>query len=88
MSNDKNTKIISATQLKAAIRAYKLKRLIIHLPPKAYKKYASQTVRSTIESLCKDFVLTPFLRAIPKLPGHTLVKVCPAKEIRLKLYMV
>ncbi|MBR1601547.1 MAG: hypothetical protein IJ677_08225 [Alphaproteobacteria bacterium] len=68
---NKSKKIISATQLKAAIRAYKLKGLIIHLPPKAYKKHASQTVRSTIESLCKDFVLTPFFKSNSKASGST-----------------
>ena len=77
---NKSKKIISTTQLKAAIRAYKLKGLIIHLPPKAYKKHASQTVRSTIESLCKDFVLTPFLRAIPKRPGAHPGKGLPSKR--------
>ena len=80
MSNDKSKKIISTTQLKAAIIVYKLKGLIIHLPPKAYKKHASQTVRSTIESLCKDFVLTPFLRAIPKRPGAHPGKGLPSKR--------
>lgn len=79
-ARNKSKKIISTTQLKAAIRTYKLKGLIIHLPPKAYKKHASQTVRSTIESLCKDFVLTPFLRAIPKRPGAHPGKGLPSKR--------
>ena len=45
-ARNKSKKIISTTQLKAAIRAYKLKGLIIHLPPKAYKRIHSSVINA------------------------------------------
>ena len=58
----KNT--ISQQQLNAAIEAYNLQDLVKILPPANYKAHAKKTVRSTIEAVCQDFILTPYLKAI------------------------
>lgn len=84
MSTTKNKNIITQQEIDAAIIAYNLQDLIKIFPPKNYKAHAKKTVRSTIEALCKDFVLTPYLKAIPKRPGAQPGKGLPSKRVTIE----
>jgi len=75
----KNT--ISQQQLNAAIEAYNLQDLVKILPPANYKAHAKKTVRSTIEAVCQDFILTPYLKAIPTKMGARTDKGKLSKRI-------
>ena len=61
--------IFTKQQLEAAIIEYNLTELVNTLPPQNYIARRKKTVRSSIEDLYKDLMLTPYLKAIPKRPG-------------------
>lgn len=84
MSKLKTKNTISQQQIDAAIATYNLQDLVKILPPQNYISHAQKTVRSTIEALCKDFVLTPYLKAIPKRPGAHPGKGLPSKRATIE----
>ena len=84
MSTLENKIIITQQQIDAAITTYNLQDLVKILPPQNYISHAQKTVRSTIEALCKDFVLTPYLKAIPKRPGAHPGKGLPSKRATIE----
>lgn len=60
---------ITQQQLDAAIETYGLQDLVKILPPANYKDHTKKTVESSIEALRNDFILTPYLKAIPTKKG-------------------
>ena len=78
---NKNEKIISAEQLKEAIEKFNLQDLINTLPPANYKAHKKRTVEDSIEALRNDFILTPYLKAIPTKKGARTDKGKLSKRI-------
>lgn len=78
----KNT--ISQQQLNAAIEAYNLTELVNTLPPQNYIARRKKTVEDSIEALRNDFMLTPYLKAIPKRPGVRPNKGLPSKAATIE----
>ena len=83
MSNEtnKNEKIISEEQLKEAIEKFNLQDLVNTLPPANYKAHKKRTVEDSIEALRNDFILTPYLKAIPTKKGARTDKGKLSKRI-------
>lgn len=76
--------IFTKQQLEAAIIEYNLTELVNTLPPQNYIASRKKTVRSSIEDLYKDLILTPYLKAIPKRPGVRPNKGLPSKAATIE----
>ena len=76
--------IFTKQQLEAAIIEYNLTELVNTLPPQNYIARRKKTLRSSIENLCKDLMLTPHLKAIPKRPGVHPNKGLPSKAATIE----